>query len=57
MTLYRRHHIDKLVKMVVKPTGYDPSGRMTGLAGAALWRVLTARAAMIGSANEKARPQ
>jgi hypothetical protein len=55
MTLYRRHHIDKLVKMVVKPTGFSPSGRMTELAGAALWRVLTARAAMIGAANARAR--
>lgn len=54
MTLYRRHHIDKLVKMVVKPTGFDPSGRMSGLAGAALWRLLSTRAAMIGNAGTKA---
>jgi hypothetical protein len=53
MTLYRRHHIDKLVKMVVKPTGFNPSGRMSELAGAALWRVLTTRAAMIAHANAK----
>ena len=51
MALYRRHHIDKLVKMVVKPTGFDPSGRLSGFAGAALWRLLTARSAMIGDAK------
>jgi len=51
MPLYRRHHIDKLVKMVVKPTGFDPAGRLSGFAGAALWRLLTARSAMIGGAK------
>ena len=54
MTLYRRHHIDKLVKMVVKPTGFSASGPLSEFAGAALWRVLTARAAMIASANARA---
>jgi hypothetical protein len=54
MTLYRRHHIDKLVKMVVKPTGFNPSGTMSELAGAALWRLMTARAAMIAKAGAKA---
>jgi hypothetical protein len=44
MTLYRRHHIDKLVKMIVKPAGLNPSGRLSNLASAALWRVLTIRA-------------
>ena len=53
MTLYRRHHIEKLVKMVVKPTGFDPAGRLSEFAGAALWRVLTARAAMIGRAEAR----
>ena len=52
MKLYRRHHIDKLVKMVVKPTGFDPSGRLSGFAGAALWRLLSTRAAMIGDADK-----
>ncbi len=54
MKLYRRHHIDKLVKMVVKPTGFDPSGRLSAFAGAALWRLLKTRAAMIGDAAAKA---
>jgi hypothetical protein len=44
MMLYRRHHIDKLVKMVVMPTGFSPSGRFCRIASAALWRVLTLRA-------------
>ncbi len=44
MMFYRRHHIDKLVRMVVKPAGLDPSGRLTQCATAVLWRVLTRRA-------------
>jgi hypothetical protein len=44
MVLYRRHHVDKLVKMVAKPAGIDPSGRVSALASAALWRVLSRRA-------------
>jgi hypothetical protein len=46
MSLYRRHHIDKLVKMVAKPAGIDPAGRISGLASAALWRVLSMRAGL-----------
>ncbi|MGQ0741310.1 MAG: ferritin-like domain-containing protein [Alphaproteobacteria bacterium] len=46
MTLYRRHHIDKMVKMVMKPTGLDPSGTFSAVTSAALWRVLSIRAAM-----------
>lgn len=45
MTFYRRHHIDRLVKMVVKPAGLNPSGRLSQCASAVLWRVLTMRAA------------
>ncbi len=44
MTLYRRHHIDKLVKMVVMPAGLDPSGRLCRWFSALLWRVLSFRA-------------
>jgi hypothetical protein len=54
MTLYRRHHIDKLVRMVVKPTGYDPAGRLCAWAAAALWRLLTARAALLRNPGTKA---
>src|SRR5882724_3600237 len=41
MMFYRRHHIDKLVRMVVKPAGLNPSGRVSQCASAVLWRVLT----------------
>ena len=53
MPLYRRHHIDKLVKMVVKPAGFDPAGRLSGFAGAALWHALNARSAMIGDTGSR----
>ena len=42
--LYRRHHVDKLVKMVMKPTGLNPSGRISSFASAAVWRVFAMRA-------------
>jgi|SRR6185295_2348703 len=54
MTLYRRHHIDKLVKMVVKPAGLNPSGRLSYWASAALWRVLTMRSGPRGDSDLKA---
>jgi hypothetical protein len=44
MVLYRRHHVDKLVKMVVKPTGLNPSGRISSLACTAMWHVFSRRA-------------
>jgi hypothetical protein len=43
MAFYRRHHIDRLVKMVVKPTGLNPSGRLSQIASAVLWRLLSVR--------------
>jgi hypothetical protein len=43
-TLYRRHHIDKLVKMVMKPAGLNPSGRIGSFACAAVWKMLEMRA-------------
>lgn len=46
MSLYRRHHIDKLVKMVVKPAGIDPRGRLSRIASGLLWRVLLMRAGL-----------
>ena len=49
MSFYRRHHVDRLVKMVVKPAGLNPSGRLSQCASAVLWRVLTMRA---GAAKE-----
>jgi len=49
MAFYRRHHIDRLVKMVVKPAGLNPSGRISRLASAFLWRVLRLRANSAGN--------
>lgn len=49
MGLYRRHHIDKLVKMVAKPAGINPGGRVASFASAALWRILTAKAGITRS--------
>lgn len=43
MSFYRRHHVEKLVKMVVLPAGINPSGRLVGVAGRILWRLLTWR--------------
>jgi len=51
MTLYRRHHIDKLVKMVALPAGVNPSGRLSRMASAALWHIMKLRSA--GSANAR----
>jgi hypothetical protein len=42
-TFYRLHHIERLVKMVIKPAGLNPSGRISRLASALLWRMLTRR--------------
>ena len=47
MTLYRRHHIAKLVQMVAKAVGADPQGRMARAASGLLWRVLRMRAGLV----------
>ncbi len=44
MTLYRQHHIHKLVQMVAKAVGADPNSVMTNAASALIWRVLRMRA-------------
>ncbi len=49
MTLYQRPTIDKLGKMVVKPAGLNPSGRVSQLASAALWRVMVYRSGQQGA--------
>ena len=49
MHFYQRHHIDRLVKMVVKPAGLNPSGRISRMASAFLWRLLLIRAASAGN--------
>ncbi|HVV26660.1 MAG TPA: ferritin-like domain-containing protein [Rhizomicrobium sp.] len=43
MTIYRRHHIQKLVQMVVKVCGVNPHGWLANMAGAMLWRRLQSR--------------
>ena len=43
-TIYRRHHIQKLVQMVAKAVGAAPHGRLAKLSGAVLWRFLRMRA-------------
>jgi hypothetical protein len=43
MAVYHRHHIQKLVQMVVKVVGANPHGWLANLAGALLWRRLSAR--------------
>lgn len=43
MAVYHRHHIQKLVQMVTKVIGADPHGWMANMAGAVLWRRLSAK--------------
>jgi hypothetical protein len=45
MSFYRRHHVEKLVKMAVMPAGINPSGRVVNWAGGVAYRVLTRRVA------------
>lgn len=45
LSIYHRHHIQKLVQMVVKVIGADPHGLLANMAGALLWRRLSARSA------------
>jgi hypothetical protein len=48
MAFYRRHHIDRLVKMVAKPAGLNPSGQLSRMASAILWRLLSMRGTAAG---------
>ena len=43
MSVYHRHHIQKLVQMVIKAMGANPHGWMANMAGAVLWRRLSAK--------------
>ncbi|HEY0265553.1 MAG TPA: ferritin-like domain-containing protein [Rhizomicrobium sp.] len=45
MTVYHRKHVQKLVQMVVKVLGANPHGWLANLAGALLWRRLSAKSA------------
>ncbi len=44
ISLYRRHHVNKLVQMVARACGARPRSMLTSLASAVLWRVLRLRA-------------
>ena len=48
-TIYRRHHIQKLVQMVAKAVGAAPQGPFAKLAGTVLWHFLRLRAGLTGS--------
>ncbi len=50
VAMYRRHHIDKLVKMVALPAGINPAGLFSRLASAVLWRVIRQRAGQFRTA-------
>jgi hypothetical protein len=45
MAVYNRHHIQKLVQMVIKVVGANPHGWLAAMAGAFLWRRLSAKSA------------
>ena len=45
MAVYRRHHIEKLVQMVIRVVGANPHGWLANVAGALLWRRLSTRSA------------
>jgi rubrerythrin len=45
MAVYHRRHIQKLVQMVIKVIGANPHGWLANLAGALLWRRLSAKSA------------
>ena len=45
MSVYHRHHIQKLVQMVIKVVGANPHGWLASLASALLWRRLSAKSA------------
>ncbi len=44
VSLYRRHHVKKLVQMVASACGLPPKSWLTWFAGIALWRMLRMRA-------------
>ena len=45
MTIYNRHHIQKLVQMVTKALGANPHGWLANTASSVLWRRMAARIA------------
>ena len=53
VSLYRRHHVRKLVQMVAKAIGANPQSRMTEWAGALAWHAMRLRAAHSRAAASK----
>lgn len=45
MAIYHRHHVQKLVQMVIKVVGANPHGWLANVAGALLWWRLSAKSA------------
>jgi hypothetical protein len=43
LTMYRRHHVRKVMQMVANAVGANPSGRVTQALGAVVWRILRVR--------------
>jgi hypothetical protein len=50
LTLYRRHHVRKLVQMIAMAIGANPNGRVTRIAGTAVWQALRLRAGVAARA-------
>jgi hypothetical protein len=44
LSLYKRHHVRKLVQMVAKAIGADPNSSLTAAAGTLVWRMLRVKA-------------
>ena len=48
MRIYRRHHIEKLARMVAKAVGANPQSWLVKLAGAVVWHMLRMRGGLTG---------
>jgi hypothetical protein len=46
LSLYRRHHVRKLVQMVAKAVGADPQSRLTAAMGTVVWRAIRMKAGL-----------
>jgi len=45
-SLYRSHHVHKLVQMIAKAVGANPQSRITQMAGALAWRAIRMKASL-----------
>ncbi|HEX3881711.1 MAG TPA: ferritin-like domain-containing protein [Stellaceae bacterium] len=48
--LYRRHHVERGVAMVLKAVGLKPNGRLGAVAGVVAWRAMRWRVGRLGAA-------